>query len=55
MRVFVTGERTGGGWRELPGWPPPGTGERRLWLAAGGRLQDVEPAGDAREPGPLPL
>ena len=46
VRVFVTGERTGGGWRELRSWPPPGTGERRLWLAAGGRLQDVEPAGD---------
>ena len=46
VRVFVTGERAGGGWRELPGWPPPGTGERRLWLAAGARLQDVEPAGD---------
>ncbi len=38
VRVYVTGERAGGGWRELPGWPPPGTGERRLWLAAGGRL-----------------
>ena len=24
----------GGGWRELPSWPPPETGERRLWLAA---------------------
>ncbi|HLL93297.1 MAG TPA: CocE/NonD family hydrolase [Solirubrobacteraceae bacterium] len=46
VRVFVTGERAGGGWRELPSWPPPGTGERRLWLAAGGRLQDGEPADD---------
>ncbi|MGP0100196.1 MAG: CocE/NonD family hydrolase [Solirubrobacteraceae bacterium] len=46
VRVFVTGERSGGGWRELPGWPPPGTGERRLWLAAGARLQDVEPGAD---------
>ena len=36
VRVFVTGERAGGGWRELPSWPPPGTGERRLWLAADG-------------------
>jgi putative CocE/NonD family hydrolase len=43
VRVFVTGERAGGGWRELSGWPPPGTGERRLWLAAEGRLQDVPP------------
>ena len=38
VRVYVTGERTGGGWRSLESWPPPGTGERRLWLASGGRL-----------------
>jgi uncharacterized protein len=44
VRVFVTGERAGGGWRALPGWPPPGTGERRLWLGAGARLQGDEPA-----------
>ena len=47
VRVFVTGERSRGGWRQLDGWPPPGTGERRLWLAAGARLQDVEPETDA--------
>jgi putative CocE/NonD family hydrolase len=47
VRVFVTGERAGGGWRELASWPPPGSGERRLWLADGARLQDVEPAEDA--------
>ncbi|MGA2319397.1 MAG: CocE/NonD family hydrolase [Solirubrobacteraceae bacterium] len=47
VRVFVTGEHAGGGWRELPSWPPPGTGERRLWLMGGGRLQDVEPTGEA--------
>ncbi len=46
VRVFVTGERSGGGWRELDGWPPAGTGERRLWLAAGARLQDAGPAED---------
>ncbi len=44
VRVFITGERTGGGWRELSSWPPPGTGERRLWLAAAGRLRDLEPS-----------
>jgi uncharacterized protein len=44
VRAFITGERAGGGWRELGSWPPPGTGERRLWLAPGGRLQEVEPA-----------
>ncbi len=46
VRVFVSGERAGSGWRELGSWPPPGTGERRLWLAAGGRLQDIGPGGD---------
>jgi putative CocE/NonD family hydrolase len=39
VRVFVTGERAGGGWRELPTWPPPGADELRLWLAAGGSLE----------------
>jgi uncharacterized protein len=49
VRVFVTGERAGGGgWRELPTWPAPGTAERRLWLAGGGRLQDSEPSEDTR-------
>jgi uncharacterized protein len=39
VRVFVTGERTGGGWRELDAWPPANV-ERRLWLAGGGQLHD---------------
>ncbi len=43
-RIHVTGERSGGGWRDLPAWPPPGTGERPLWLGDAGRLQDNEPA-----------
>jgi uncharacterized protein len=47
VRVYVTGERSGGGWRELDDWPPPGTRERPLWLAAGGRLQDQAPPTDA--------
>jgi hypothetical protein len=45
VRVLVTGERTGGGWRDLPSWPPPGTGERTLWLGAGGELADEPPDG----------
>jgi putative CocE/NonD family hydrolase len=49
VRLLITGERAGGGWRELEAWPPPGTGERRLWLAAGGRLEEHPPAG---APGP---
>ena len=43
VRVFVTGARSGGGWRELAAWPPPGATERPLWLAAGGRLADERP------------
>ena len=46
VRVLVTGERSGGGWRDLPAWPPPGTRERPLWLAEGGRLQSSAPAGE---------
>jgi putative CocE/NonD family hydrolase len=44
VRIRVTGERSGDGWRDLPAWPPPGTGERPMWLGESGRLQDVEPA-----------
>ncbi len=43
VRVFITGERTGGGWRELADWPPPGTTERRLWLKADQRLEPEAP------------
>ncbi len=39
VRLFVTGERSGGGWRALSGWPPEG-GERRLWLADDGLLAE---------------
>jgi len=28
----------------LSDWPPPGTGERRLWLAPGGCLRELEPS-----------
>ena len=44
VRVRMTGERSGGGWRELPSWPPPGTGERRLWLGDDARLNDDDRA-----------
>jgi hypothetical protein len=44
VRIFVTGERSGGGWRDLPTWPPPGTGERGLWLGAAATLSEREPA-----------
>ncbi|MBV9811091.1 MAG: CocE/NonD family hydrolase [Solirubrobacterales bacterium] len=45
IRVRVTGERAGGGWRELPSWPPPGTSEYRLWLGGGARLEEHPPRG----------
>ena len=45
VRIFVTGERSGGGWRELPSWPPPDTGQRRLWLVEGGGLDEDVPRG----------
>jgi uncharacterized protein len=48
VRLYVTGERSGGGWRDLDDWPPPGTREHGLWPAAGGRLRDEAPqAADA--------
>lgn len=43
VRVYVTGERTGGGWRELAAWPPPGTGETQRWLGPDGSLRDAVP------------
>jgi putative CocE/NonD family hydrolase len=51
VRVFVTGERGGGGWRDLPGWPPPDTGQQRLWLGAEQRLMAGEPPDDSTPDG----
>jgi putative CocE/NonD family hydrolase len=45
VQLYVTGERTGGGWRSVASWPPPDTGERRLWLRDGGQLDDEQPPG----------
>ena len=52
VRLRLTGERDDGGtgWREFESWPPPHTGERRLWLADGGRLQDHAPTRDNAAP-----
>jgi putative CocE/NonD family hydrolase len=38
-RVMVTGERSGGGWRDLPSWPPPAV-ERSHYLDGGRTLRD---------------
>jgi uncharacterized protein len=50
VRVRVTGERAGTGWRELATWPPPGTAEHRLWLSGENRLDEHPPA-DPTGPG----
>ncbi len=50
VRVYLTGERAGGGWRDLPGWPPPDLDERRLWLGDDRRL-DPERPGSASSDG----
>ena len=39
VRLMVTGERTGGGWRDLPEWPPPAV-ERSFYPGAGRVLRD---------------
>jgi len=47
VRVYVTGERSGGGWRELSNWPPPMTGELRLWPSHDGVLARDQPSEQA--------
>jgi uncharacterized protein len=42
VRLMITGERSGGGWRDLPSWPPPAL-DRSLYLAAGRALGDAPP------------
>jgi uncharacterized protein len=42
VRVFVTGPRSGGGWRELEQWPPP-RAQTRLNAAAGWTLHERAP------------
>jgi putative CocE/NonD family hydrolase len=39
VRLMVTGDRSGGGWRDLPSWPPPAV-ERSLYVDAGRALRD---------------
>jgi putative CocE/NonD family hydrolase len=42
VRLMVTGERSGGGWRDLPSWPPSSL-DRSLYLDAGRALRDRPP------------
>jgi putative CocE/NonD family hydrolase len=43
VRVFVTG---GGGWRDMPDWPPADRTERTWFLQPGGGLADTPPDRD---------
>jgi uncharacterized protein len=43
VRLMITGEASGGGWRDLPEWPPPQTLERSIYLDAGRALGDRPP------------
>jgi len=45
VRIWVGGEGAGE-WREIPGWPPPGTVTRRWYLGANGSLGTMEPSPD---------
>jgi hypothetical protein len=45
VRIYVTGERAGGGWRELERWPPDENAARRLWLAGDGLAWEPRDAG----------
>ena len=46
VRVFVTGERTGGGWHDFERWPPAEGAPRQLWIEGEGRLAwELPPAG----------
>jgi uncharacterized protein len=49
VRVMVTGERSGGGWRDLAVWPPADTEERRLYLASGQLLGDEAPVDEVQD------
>jgi uncharacterized protein len=45
MRIWVGGQGVGE-WREIPGWPPPGTTQQRWYLGAHGSLGTREPSPD---------
>lgn len=47
VRIYITGERSGGGWRELEQWPPAQTGEHRLHLGAQRSLGDELPGAES--------
>jgi uncharacterized protein len=44
VRVFVTGERIGDGWRTFARWPPEESAEQHLWITGDDRLAWEPPA-----------
>ena len=49
VRIMVTGERSGGGWRDLPTWPPPGVHTRSLYLHGAATLGDAPATGEGAD------
>ena len=47
VRLFVTGERSGGGWRDFSSWPPAASTERQLWIGPNQSLVYEVPPGGA--------
>jgi hypothetical protein len=47
VRIYVTGERSGGGWRVLDTWPPVGGEQRSLYLTPDKRLMTEPPSAGA--------
>jgi putative CocE/NonD family hydrolase len=47
VRLFVTGERSGGGWRDFANWPPAETPGRQLWITDNDRLSWEPPVAAA--------
>jgi uncharacterized protein len=48
-RIWVGGEGASE-WREITGWPPPGTGQQQWYLGADGTLSTREPSADPGVP-----
>lgn len=43
VRLFITGERTGGGWHDFERWPPADGAPRQLWIESEDRLAWKQP------------
>ncbi len=43
VRLMITGDPAGGGWRDLERWPPPQAAERSIYPDAGWALRDRPP------------